>query len=127
MNYALVRQEIDRLVKLACPQRHQDCLRNVGTASEEIIACIEAGATRSGAVLAHPYLIDEMDAGLDGMGARYTKDKTSDKGTQTAAEIASEITVRYSSRVSFLSGGSDYHKTMGRKARRRCAHWAKPV
>ncbi|MDO4587297.1 MAG: PHP domain-containing protein [Planctomycetia bacterium] len=81
------------------------------------------------AILAHPYLIDEeiqpqfasrsisrfdyidrlIDAGLDGIEASYTYDKTTYKGTQTPEEIEEEVRDRYSRRVSFISGGSDYH------------------
>ena len=80
------------------------------------------------AVLAHPYLIDEIiqipgkplinrsdyierliAAGLDGIEARYTYDKTTYKGTLTPEEIESEIRTRYTGRVRILSGGSDYH------------------
>lgn len=83
------------------------------------------------AVLAHPYLIDEsidaeerpktrheyidrlIEAGLDGIEARYTYDKTSYKGDASPAEIEVEIRSRYGERVRFLSGGSDYHGEKG--------------
>lgn len=79
------------------------------------------------AVLAHPYLIDEtlcvphrparrqefimqlFDAGLDGIEASYTYNKTSYKGTQTPEEIEREIRALYAGRAQFFSGGSDYH------------------
>lgn len=79
------------------------------------------------AILAHPYLIDEMvkfeektisrdeyirnliEAGLDGIEAVYTYDKTSYKGKQTPEEIANEIVKRYGELVKVISGGSDYH------------------
>ncbi len=79
------------------------------------------------AVLAHPYLIDEMidvegrpstrhayierliDAGLDGIEARYTYDKTSYKGSMTPEAIEAEVRSRYGDQVTFISGGSDYH------------------
>ncbi|MDR1924095.1 MAG: hypothetical protein LBQ66_06945, partial [Planctomycetaceae bacterium] len=79
------------------------------------------------AILAHPYLIDEeaqlngklvprdtyirhlIDAGLDGIEAVYTYDKTSYKGKQTPDEIANEIIKLYSNSVKIISGGSDYH------------------
>jgi len=79
------------------------------------------------AVLAHPYLIDEtidaadrpatrqayidmlLAAGLDGIEARYTYDKTSYKGTLSPEQIEAEVLGRYAPRVRFLSGGSDYH------------------
>ena len=80
------------------------------------------------AVLAHPYLIDEMvkvdgtedlsradyierliAAGLDGIEASYTYDKTSYKGTLTPEQIEAEVRQTYGDRVGFISGGSDYH------------------
>ena len=80
------------------------------------------------AVLAHPYLIDEeirapdrppatraayidrlIEAGLDGIEARYTYDKTSYKGTLTPEQIAREVRAAYAGRIGFFSGGSDYH------------------
>lgn len=80
------------------------------------------------AVLAHPYLIDEvieapgrtpqeraeyveglLDAGLDGIEARYTYDKTTYRGTLTPEEIEQRVRGDYSGRVRFFSGGSDYH------------------
>jgi 3',5'-nucleoside bisphosphate phosphatase len=80
------------------------------------------------AVLAHPYLIDEevrvpgrpacsraryiealLDAGLDGMEANYTYDKTTYKGSLTPEEIAARVRQDYGGRLRFFSGGSDYH------------------
>ena len=88
------------------------------------------------AVLAHPYLIDErvktpgqavrtrgqyierlLDfgeparaaAGLDGIEACYTYDKTSYKGTLSPEQIEREVRATYAGRVKFFSGGSDYH------------------
>jgi predicted metal-dependent phosphoesterase TrpH len=80
------------------------------------------------AILAHPYLIDEtiaapgqpacsreqyidglIEAGLDGIEASYTYDKTTYKGSLTPEEIEREVRERYARRVRFLSGGSDYH------------------
>ncbi len=79
------------------------------------------------AILAHPYLIDEkvfvngtdamtrsqyierlIAAGLDGIEASYTYDKTSYKGTMSPAEIEREIRAEYTGRL-LISGGSDYH------------------
>lgn len=78
-------------------------------------------------ILAHPYLISEpvayqgkemsreefieilIDAGLDGIEASYTYDKTSYGGTMTAEEIKKEVIARYSHRNLIISGGSDYH------------------
>lgn len=79
------------------------------------------------AVLAHPHLIDEhvspegestisrenyverlITAGLDGIEASYTYDKTSYKGTLTPEEIAAEVRENYGDRL-LISGGSDYH------------------
>jgi predicted metal-dependent phosphoesterase TrpH len=79
------------------------------------------------AILAHPYLIDEtvarggrevtraayierlLEAGLDGIEARYTYDKTSYKGVLPPQAIRDEVTARYGGRVAVISGGSDYH------------------
>ena len=78
------------------------------------------------AIIAHPYLIDEMiqwqgerverwtllnaliDAGLDGMEVRYTYDKTICKDKRPREEIWDEVRGRIADRV-FASGGSDYH------------------
>ena len=77
--------------------------------------------------MAHPYLISEpvsyqgkeisreafieilLDAGLDGIEASYTYDKTSYGGNQTAAEIKKEVEEKYRDRGLIISGGSDYH------------------
>ncbi|MCE1252636.1 MAG: PHP domain-containing protein [Anaerolineae bacterium] len=80
------------------------------------------------AVLAHPYLIDDpittlgaqpvsrfdyidalIAAGLDGIEARYTYDKTTYKGSLTPEEIEAQVRARYTNRLPILSGGSDYH------------------
>ena len=80
------------------------------------------------AVLAHPYLIDEtvlseitgkitrrgyinklIEAGLDGIEAVYTYDKTSYKGKMTPREIQREIEDVFGGKVRFFTGGSDYH------------------
>ena len=80
------------------------------------------------AVLAHPYLIDEtvsvpgqpvrsrgqyidrlIDAGLDGIEANYSYDKTTYKGMLAPEEIAARVRQDYQGRVRFFSGGSDYH------------------
>ncbi len=80
------------------------------------------------AILAHPYLIDEnvcpeggremsraayidrlIEAGLDGIEASYSYNKTTYKGTYTPEEIEAEIRGKYTSRLRFISGGSDYH------------------
>jgi len=95
-----------------------------------IIKCIrETGGI---SILAHPYLIRGealwdgkpisralyiehlIEAGLDGIEASYPYDKASYDGTQTADEIEDAVRRAYSDRVSFLSGGSDYHNE-GRK------------
>ncbi len=83
---------------------------------------------RGTAVLAHPFLIDEtvnvdgkeelsredyidrlIAAGLDGIEASYTYDKTSYKGSLTPEQVEAEIRKAYGDRVGFISGGSDYH------------------
>lgn len=77
-------------------------------------------------ILAHPFLISEpvsykgetisreqfieilMKAGLDGIEASYTYDKTSYNGKETPAEIKAYIGQKYKGRL-IISGGSDYH------------------
>ncbi len=80
------------------------------------------------AVLAHPYLIDEVvnskdfgsmtrneyigkliQAGLDGIESCYTYNKTTYKGNMSNCQIQREIEKEYSGRVKFFTGGSDYH------------------
>ncbi|KNZ42856.1 PHP domain-containing protein [Acetobacterium bakii] len=79
------------------------------------------------AILAHPYLIDEVvtikdgtmtraeyidkliEAGLDGIEASYTYDKTTYDGPLTKDEIISQVKADYEGRVKIISGGSDYH------------------
>lgn len=80
------------------------------------------------AILAHPYLIDEtiqggdkagqsreayigelIDAGLDGIEASYSYDKTTYRGSLTPEQIEREVRAVYAPRVRFVSGGSDYH------------------
>ena len=80
------------------------------------------------AILAHPHLIDEhiqtedgrdttrdayiedlISAGLNGIEAAYTYDKTSYKGSQIKAQIEHEVREKYEPRLSVISGGSDYH------------------
>ena len=78
-------------------------------------------------ILAHPFLIsdfvvkgqEEMDrrtyidrlvkAGLDGIEACYTYDKTSYDGALTKEEIEKYIRENYEAEVKIMSGGSDYH------------------
>lgn len=77
------------------------------------------------AVLAHPFLISEgsvyqgyqlsrkeyiqnlIEAGLDGIEARYTYDKTSYDGQLSKQDIYLEIIKEYT--LPIISGGSDYH------------------
>lgn len=79
------------------------------------------------AILAHPYLIDEIvetregmmtrdayidkliDAGLDGIEASYTYDKTTYSGSMTKDEIIRKVKADYNGRIKIISGGSDYH------------------
>lgn len=79
------------------------------------------------AILAHPFLIsdivvkgqEEMDrrtymdrlvkAGLDGIEACYTYDKTSYDGPLAKWEIEKYIRENYEAEVKIMSGGSDYH------------------
>lgn len=78
-------------------------------------------------IMAHPYLVDDtvvtadgtftraefidrlIDAGLDGIEACYTYDKTTYRGQLTKEEIIQKIKDDYSDRVAIISGGSDYH------------------
>jgi len=80
------------------------------------------------AVLAHPYLIDELivypdgkrltrheyinrliDSGLDGIEVNYPYSKTSYKGNLADNEIAKAVKETYQGKVKFFTGGSDYH------------------
>lgn len=79
------------------------------------------------AILAHPFLIDEtveleegimtreayierlIEAGLDGIEACYTYDKTTYNGSLTKEEIISKVRHDYEKRLRIISGGSDYH------------------
>jgi len=89
------------------------------------------------AVLAHPYLIDErvespgrpprsreqyidelIEAGLNGIEARYTYDKTSYKGALTPEQVEAEVRERYGRRLRIISGGSDYHADHKKGARK---------
>lgn len=107
---------------------------NVRRRKIDPIACIELIHECGGlAVLAHPYLIDEtvivpgrtprtraayieelIEAGLDGIEASYTYDKTTYKGSLTPEAIEAEVRRLYAGRVSFISGGSDYHGKQGK-------------
>ena len=86
----------------------------------------EAHRTGGYVIMAHPYLVTEpvtykgrimhrsvyiehlIEAGLDGIEASYTYDKTSYFGRLTAKEIKDEVIQYYGNRL-FISGGSDYH------------------
>lgn len=77
--------------------------------------------------MAHPYLVSEpiaykgeeitrkeyidllIEAGLDGIEASYTYDKTSYGGTMTKDKIIQEVKALYEPRELIISGGSDYH------------------
>ena len=76
--------------------------------------------------MAHPFLVTEpvtfqgkiitrsvfieklIEAGLDGIEASYTYDKTSYFGTMTKDEIKKAVIQYWGDRL-FISGGSDYH------------------
>lgn len=78
-------------------------------------------------IMAHPHLVVEpvsyqgkkisrrdyidllIEAGLDGIEARYTYDKTSYRGTMTPEEIEAEVKALYAPRGLIISAGSDYH------------------
>lgn len=107
---------------------------NVRRRKIDPIACINLIHQCGGlAVLAHPYLIDEtilvpgrlpqsradyieelIDAGLDGIEASYTYDKTTYKGSLSPEAIESEVRRTYTGRIRFISGGSDYHGRQGK-------------
>lgn len=107
---------------------------NVRRRKIDPIACINLIHQCGGlAVLAHPYLIDEtilvpgrppqsradyieelIEAGLDGIEASYTYDKTTYKGSLSPEEIEAEVRRTYAGRVRFISGGSDYHGKQGK-------------
>lgn len=79
------------------------------------------------AILAHPFLFSEpvfmdgqrydrfayieklIEAGLDGIEACYTYDKTSYDGEADKVELEHEVWERYGNKVKIISGGSDYH------------------
>ncbi len=79
------------------------------------------------AILAHPYLIKDnpvfngevitreeyiqnlIDAGLDGIEAEYTYDKTCYEGDMTKEEIIAKVKKDYTDKVDIISGGSDFH------------------
>lgn len=78
-------------------------------------------------IMAHPYLVSEpvnyrgrqisrdefieilIEAGLDGIEASYTYDKTSYGGDMTKEDIIKEVEDKYKGRGLIISGGSDYH------------------
>lgn len=83
-------------------------------------------------ILAHPHLIADpvvrgdvslsraqfieslIAAGLDGIEARYTYQKTSYTGQMRQEEIAEEVQRTYGPRLRIISGGSDYHGDAGK-------------
>ena len=78
-------------------------------------------------IQAHPFLVKEepyyrgksisryaymdmlVEAGLDGIEACYTYDKTSYTGTLSKEEIENLVKKRYANAGVFFSGGSDFH------------------
>ncbi len=86
----------------------------------------EAHRTGGYVIMAHPFLVTEpvtfqgkiitrsvyieklIEAGLDGIEASYTYDKTSYFGTMTKDEIEKAVIQYWGDRL-FISGGSDYH------------------
>jgi fructose-bisphosphate aldolase class II len=81
----------------------------------------EAKRTGGVSILAHPFLINDprinreeyieslIEAGLNGIEASYTYDKTSYGGSETKEQIEKYIRQKYSGRLEIISGGSDYH------------------
>ena len=55
------------------------------------------------------YIDRLVEAGLDGIEACYTYDKTSYEGVLTKSEAEAYIRENYADRVAIMSGGSDYH------------------
>lgn len=92
---------------------------------KEVIAAVHR--TGGIAILAHPFLISDIvmmdgemrtrkayidalaEAGLDGIEACYTYDKTSYDGKMTKEEIETYIKENYTEKLKIISGGSDYH------------------
>ncbi|MDO4566169.1 MAG: PHP domain-containing protein [Oscillospiraceae bacterium] len=111
--------------KLKCKETPRYQVKRPKPDPLEVIA--EAHRCGGIAILAHPYLINEpvqlegetlsraeyierlIEAGLDGIEAEYTYDKTSYSGSLTREEIAREVRALYSGRLAIISGGSDYH------------------
>ena len=111
--------------KLLVKKERSLCVNREKPDAKEVIRRIhEQGGI---AIMAHPYLISEqvyyqreylsrsdfieelIGAGLDGIEARYTYDKTSYAENRSKAEIYQEIMERYGERLKVISGGSDYH------------------
>lgn len=57
----------------------------------------------------HLYILELIEAGIDGLEARYTYDKTTYRGSMTPGAIEVEVRTRYGALVRFFTGGSDYH------------------
>jgi predicted metal-dependent phosphoesterase TrpH len=111
--------------KLLCRNNPEYSVKREKPAAAEIIRL--AHQTGGIAILAHPYLIDErivlqqgemtraefidglIEAGLDGIEAAYTYDKTTYNGDLTKAQIIEQVRQNYADRVAIISGGSDYH------------------
>jgi predicted metal-dependent phosphoesterase TrpH len=83
---------------------------------------IELAHSTNGIIIdAHPFLIEPepeklyrylerlLDAGLDGIEARYTYDKCNYKGNETNEQLEHRIKEKYGNTGMFMSGGSDYH------------------
>lgn len=122
--------------KLLCRNNPEYGIKRKKPSAVEIIRLIhEVGGI---AILAHPYLIDDVvrvddrkmsrddfidwliAEGLDGIEASYTYDKTTYGGELTKEEIIQKVKKDYSNRVKIISGGSDYHadyKRMDQKVR----------
>lgn len=87
-------------------------------------------------IMAHPFLINEpvsvdgeemsreayierlIQAGLDGIEACYSYDKTSYGGQMSNQEIEDYIREKYGNRVKIMSGGSDYHADYKKNAKK---------
>ncbi len=65
--------------------------------------------SKDGEITRYEYIERMIEAGLDGIEACYTYDKTSYSDTRTKEEIEKYIRETYEERLPIISGGSDYH------------------
>ncbi len=95
---------------------------NIKRQKPDPVDIIKLAHSTNGIVIdAHPFLIHHdpeilyrylerlIDAGLDGIEARYTYSKTNYKGKETNAQLEQRVINKYRNTGMFFSGGSDYH------------------